>query len=292
MKRQRPTKHLLSLFIVALSFGSAHADEKLKGIACRSVHLWYPAPEATAFYNEVTVEQSADGSYFMVCGFHMGYFGIQELYDGRKVMLFSVWDPGNQNDPNSVKKERKVRVLHHADDVRVKRFGGEGTGGQSFFDFDWKLGDTYRFLVTASKDGERTAFTGWFFLPKEERWKKLVTFSTLAGGGLLKGCYSFVEDFRRNRISATKVRKAQFGAGWVLSTAGEWKPLDTSRFTADRNPVLNIDAGPHKDRFFLATGGDTKNATTELRQTIQAKTADRKVPEDLVRLLRTANQES
>src|SRR5262249_46367966 len=50
------------------------ADEKLKGIACRSVHLGYPAPEGTAFYNEVTVEASAPGTYFMVCGWSKGYF--------------------------------------------------------------------------------------------------------------------------------------------------------------------------------------------------------------------------
>ena len=31
--------------------------------------------------------------------------------------------------------------------------GGEGTGGQSFHDFDWKAGDTYRFLVTCEPDG-------------------------------------------------------------------------------------------------------------------------------------------
>ena len=43
------------------------ADEKLKDIACRSVHLSYPAPDGVAFYNEVAVEKSAVGSYFMVC---------------------------------------------------------------------------------------------------------------------------------------------------------------------------------------------------------------------------------
>jgi hypothetical protein len=43
--------------MVALAgFGTASADEKLKGIACRSVHLGYPAPTGRAFYNEVTVD--------------------------------------------------------------------------------------------------------------------------------------------------------------------------------------------------------------------------------------------
>ena len=69
--------------------------------AARSVHLGYPAPEAAVFYNELTVEQSVPGSYFMACGFSHGYFGIQELGDGKKVVIFSVWDPTKGDDPNA-----------------------------------------------------------------------------------------------------------------------------------------------------------------------------------------------
>ena len=80
-----------------------NADERLEGVACRSVHLHYPAGEGTAFYNEVTVDQSAPGTYFCACGWNKGYFGIQELGNGKKVVIFSVWD-SNQNDPKAVKK--------------------------------------------------------------------------------------------------------------------------------------------------------------------------------------------
>ena len=43
-------------------------------------------------------------------------------------------------------------MLYHADDVLAKRFGGEGTGGQSFFHYPWKVGQTYRFLVKADHE--------------------------------------------------------------------------------------------------------------------------------------------
>ena len=43
--------------------------------AARSVHLGYPASEAAVFYNEMTIEKSVPGSYFMACGFRHGYFG-------------------------------------------------------------------------------------------------------------------------------------------------------------------------------------------------------------------------
>ncbi len=270
---------------VALTL-SASADERLKGIACRSVHLAYPAPAGTVFYNEATVEKSADGTYFCACGFNRGYFGIQELASGKKLVIFSVWDPAAGDDPRKVPEEKRVKLHYKGDGVRVGRFGGEGTGGQSFFDYDWKTGQRYRFLVTSEPDGkDRTAYTGYFYLPGKKEWKKLVTFSTLSGGKPLGGYYSFVEDFRRNKVSATKVRKVEFGNGWVKTTEGEWVPLDKARFTADSNPVLNIDAGPvpKADRYFLATGGETENKTTTLREVMRRADGDRKPtpPDDL-----------
>ena len=258
----------------------APADEKLKGIACRSVHLGYPAPEGVAFYNEMAVEQSADGTYFMACGWGKGYFGIQELASGKKLVIFSVWDPTAGNDPKKVDPEKRVKMLHKDEAVRTGRFGGEGTGGQSFFDYDWKTGEAYRFLVTAKHDGDdRTAYSGYFFVPEKKEWKHLVTFSTPTRD-LLKGYYSFVEDFRRNKVSTTKTRKATFGNGWVKAAKGEWVNLEKARFTADANPVLNIDAGSVGKRWFLATGGEVENKTTKLKD-VMPREKDAAPPADL-----------
>jgi hypothetical protein len=257
---------------------AVRADERLKGIACRSVHLGYPAPDGLAFYNEVTIDRSAPGSYFMVCGWDKGYFGIQELGDGKKkLLLFSVWDSG-QNDPKAVSTDKRVKLLHKDDKVRIGRFGGEGTGGQSFFDYDWKIGQTYRFLVTARPDGERTQYAGWFYVPEERAWKHLVTFSTITGGKPLRGYYSFIEDFKRDRVSATKVRAAHFGNGWVRNKDGEWIPLTKARFTADRNPVVNINAALDGERFTLATGGDTKITDAKLNAILEAARKDNRTP--------------
>ena len=43
-----------SFVILASLVASTHADERLEGIACRSVHLSYPAEQGAAFYNELT----------------------------------------------------------------------------------------------------------------------------------------------------------------------------------------------------------------------------------------------
>ena len=253
------------------------ADERLKDIACRSVHLGYPAAEGVAFYNEVTIDRSAPGTYFMVCGWDKGYFGMQELGNGKKLLLFSVWDSG-QNDPKAVAADKRVQLLHKDAKVRIGRFGGEGTGGQSFFDYDWKTGQKYRFLVTAKADGERTQYAGWFHVPEEKAWKHLVTFSTLTGGKPLRGYYSFIEDFKRDRVSTKKVRSAHFGNGWIRGKDGEWKALTKARFTADRNPVTNINAALDGERFLLATGGNTTNKDVKLRAIIDLPPRDKRTP--------------
>ncbi len=274
------------LAILALVARPSFANEKLKGIACRSVHLNYPAPEGTVFYNEVTVGKSAAGTYFCVCGWGKGYYGIQEKADGKTLLIFSVWDPGAQNDPKAVKDEVRVKMLHQGKDVRVGRFGNEGTGGQSFYDYDWKVGQTLRLMVKAAPDGEtRTAYSGYFFHPEKKEWLHLVTFSTIAKGALLNGYYSFVEDFRRNKISATEERDALFGNGWVLNKEGKWVALEKARFTGDANPVTNINAKILKDRFYLGTGGEIKNDDTKLSESM---TMPRKAqpPEDVKEILK------
>jgi hypothetical protein len=269
---------LLMTLVIASAFTNlSPADERLKGIACRSVHLGYPGGKGAAFYNEVTVRQSAPGTYFMVCGWDKGYFGIQELGNGKKLMLFSVWD-SNQNNPNAVEKEKRTQLLHQDEGVRIGRFGGEGTGGQSFFDYDWKVGETYRFLVKAKINGQRTEYAGYFFVPETKAWKHLVTFSTLTGGRPLGGFYAFVEDFKRDRVSTTKARLAEFGNGWVMTEEELWVPLNRARFTADANPVTNINAGLAEDRFFLITGGDTENADAKLRDFIELPAESKQTP--------------
>ena len=120
---------LPSLLIAAFALASSAfaQTETQKPRAARSVHLWWPAPKSDTFINEMTVEQSTLGSYFMACGFSNGYFGIQELGDGRKVVLFSVWDPGNAQDlsakQDAVPQDQRVEVLHSDADVKVERFG-------------------------------------------------------------------------------------------------------------------------------------------------------------------------
>jgi len=270
----------------ACVLGGEDAKPKPPIRAARSVHLGYTIPppetgkaEVNAFYGEATVEKSTRGTYFMSCGFRTGYFGIQELGNGSKVVLFSVWDPGQQNDPNSVKAEERVKVLYEGEGVKVSRFGGEGTGGKSMFPFEWKLGETQRFLVTCKADGKSSTYTGYFYLPEKKEWKKLATFETTARTNHMMGLYSFVEDFRRDTKSIADERKARFGNHWVRTMDGKWRPIIKARFTGDGTQLENNDAGvsPEGD-FYLSTGGEIKR-TRELNSTIENKPKSTEPPQ-------------
>ena len=283
-----PTRPLL-LLILAISW---HAPARLSAVesiggsqpprAARSVHLQWTAPECKAFYIEMVVKQSTSGSYFMACGWNGGYFGIQELGAGRKVAILSVWDISKGDNPNAVKHEDRVEVLHEGQGVRIKRFGGEGTGGQCMLDWPWDIGQTNRFLVRASSAGGKTAFAGFIFDPKKQEWRHLVTFRR-PGTSALSGLYSFVEDFRRDGRSVGDVRQATFLNGWVETNDSGWQALSRARFTAssaDWEARDNINAGVAAHGWFLTTGGETKREVS-LNSTLTATSIPSNPPPDL-----------
>ena len=250
----------LGLLIVFLTIWHARAAERTGPRAARSVHWGWPAPDAEIFTTSMIVDHSVPGSYFMACGWNTGYFGIQELVNGKKVIIFSVWDPTKGDNPNAVRSEERVECLFNDPQMRIRRFGGEGTGGQCMGDFEWRLGETNRFLVRATVEGEKTTYTG--FVVQIRQWRKLVSFRTRTGGKPLKGVYSFVEDFRRDYKSAQEKRKARFGEGWVKTTSGDWVALARGRFTASDakwEARDSINAGLEGLWFYLQTGGETEN---------------------------------
>jgi hypothetical protein len=248
--------------------------------AARSVHLGWTAPEATEFHLAMTVQETTPGSYFMACGWNTGYFGIQELSKGDKIVLFSLWDPTKGDDAKAVPVERRVEVLNRHADAKIGRFGGEGTGAQCKYPYAWKTGETCRFLLRAAVDGEKTTIAAWFRPQEAKEWTPLATFRGITKGSPLKGLYSFVEDFRRDGKSVGERRRARYSDGWVRGTTGDWVPIVKGRFTADATPLDTIDAAVVDGGFTLATGGDLK-PSTPLKTTLVLPDAPRTPPADL-----------
>jgi hypothetical protein len=249
--------------------------------AARSVHLGYNNLVGDLFYNELVVEKSTDGSYFMACGWDTGYFGIQQLRGDKKVVIFSVWDPTVGDNPNAVKTEDRVEVLYSGPETRIKRFGGEGTGGQCMKDFNWKVGETNRFIIhakTETNDVRKTAYTA--YIQENGQWQKLATFRVQTKNEDMRGLYSFIEDFRRDKKSVHDERRAKFGNAWLREKSGDLKPITKARFTVSNatwESKENIDAGLSENWFYLATGGDIK-ASRELRSVIDLSSPPKEKP--------------
>lgn len=224
------------------------------GYAAPSVHLGYEVGgPCRAFSQTVQVQESARGSFFMVVGWSRGYFGLQELMDGSRTLICSLWDSSDH--------QKDALVEWKADGVRSGRFGGEGEGVQSFFSYDWKEGVDYRFELQVDVKGDRSHYTGWFFAPGQPGGQKLVTLSVPAKGDLILGPYSFVEDFQRDGRGPDLTRRAWFSPGQAWLADGTAVPARRARFTDDGNSDPRKDGGlvPDGSRFYLATGGTTKN---------------------------------
>lgn len=278
---------LTSALTLTLSFQASAkiSGEELAKRQCRSVHLGYQkvVDDAAAAYVEVAVTESAPGTYFCALGFSKGYLGMQELASGKKVMIFSVWEPNHGQNAKNVPEDQRAKLIRKGEGVRTARFGGEGTGGQSFFDYDWKIGEKVQFFVKAKvMNPTTTRYTGFFYDNNRKQWQLMTEFQTITKGERLgNGLYSFVEDFRRNYESTKITRTANYTNGWAAGKSGDWKPMLNSRFTADPTPSKHIDAGPIAKGFFLKTGGETEMSTSMLWSSMKRDDQNDKLPKGL-----------
>jgi hypothetical protein len=227
-----------------------------------SVHLNYPLPKGTEaqwFYNELTPELDPPATYYQACGFARGYFGIQVISATERHIIFSVWDAGNEGvDRSKVTDENRVKLLAKGEGVVARDFGNEGTGGHSHLVYPWKTNQTQRFIVTAKADGaDATIYSGYYFFAERERWGHIASFRAPRDGKLLRGLYSFVEDFNGN--TGHLRRLCEFGNQWIKTPAGQWVELTTAHFTHDATggrDRRDFAAGiTPEGRFYLSNGG-------------------------------------
>jgi hypothetical protein len=236
-----------------------------------SVHLNYtmPADENIEwFYNEVTVPEKQDviGSYFMANGFGEGYFGMQVNSEKERRILFSVWSPFHTDDPKAIPKDKQIIMLKKGTDVHTGEFGNEGSGGQSYLKYDWKAGNTYKFLLQGKPSGDSTTtYTAYFFAPEVAQWKLIASFKRPKTHTYLKRFHSFLENFIPEMGDTG--RKVYFGNQWIRNASGQWTELNQAKFTADatarKGYRLDYAGGKDKNYFFLKNCGFF-NETTQI----------------------------
>lgn len=230
-----------------------------------SVHLRYPIADTTrliSFYNEITIPENADivHSYYMSNGFARGYFGIQVNSENERRVIFSVWDAGNEAVSRSkVADSNKVKLLAKGDGVFADDFGNEGTGGHSHWVYPWKSGITYKMLVTALTDSasQTTTYTGYFFVPEQQKWKLIASFRAPKDGRPLRNLYSFNENFVG--VNGQLQRTAYFGNQWGQRENGTWIELTNAKFSYDATGKagdrIDFGAGMEAGMFYLWNGG-------------------------------------
>lgn len=256
----QPAGDLTGLQLDGTAMEGAHFNLEERRNAA-SVHLSYPVPAGThiaAFYSEVTAVEDPTATFYMACGWHRGYFGMQVNSPSERRIIFSVWDSGGEaNDRKNVAEENRVTLLGKGDGVFSGDFGNEGTGGHSHLKYPWKTGQTQRFLVTAQPTNQTfTVFSGYYFHPDSRAWMLISSWRAPKEGGWLKRPHGFSENFWGS--SGHLVRKALYGNQWIQTDAGNWIELTTASFSHDptgKAHRLDRFMGVEDGRFFLSHGG-------------------------------------
>jgi hypothetical protein len=208
-----------------------------------SVHLNYQLPEKVEpewFYNELTVPVGEDviGSYFMANGFGQGYFGIQVNSSTERRILFSVWSPFVTDDPKSIPESHQIKMLRKGQGVYTGEFGNEGSGGQSYLKYNWKAGNTYKFLLRGIPTADSTTtYTAYFFAPELDQWQLIASFKRPKTHTYLSRLHSFLENFIPQM--GDKERKVLFNNQWICDTKGNWTELNKASFTTDNTGRVN-----------------------------------------------------
>jgi len=256
----KPFGDLDALVLDGPALAKAHFNLKPRRNAA-SVHLAYPVEKGAkvqAFYCEMTGIEEPLWTYYMACGWHRGYFGMQINSPTERRIIFSVWDSGNEAiDRNKVEAENRVRLMGKGEGVYAGDFGNEGTGGHSHLKFMWKTGEKQRFIVTAEPTDEtHTIYSGYYFRPDTKQWMLISSWKAPKEGGYMRGLYSFSENF--GGANGHVLRKARYGNQWIRTAEGKWIELTTASFSHDvtgradrRDRFMGLEDG----EFFLSHGG-------------------------------------
>ena len=256
----QPFGDLEALVLDGPAIEKAHFNLKPRRNAA-SVHLFYPeakGKQVQAFYCEMTGIEEPIWTYYMACGWHRGYFGMQVNSPTERRIIFSVWDSGNEAiDRDKVAGENRVRLMGKGEGVYAGDFGNEGTGGHSHLKYLWKTGEKQRFIVTAEPTDEtHTVYSGYYFHPDKKQWMLISSWKAPKEGGYMRGLYSFSENF--GGANGHVLRKALYGNQWIRTAEGQWLELTTAGFSHDptgKADRLDRFMGLEGGQFFLAHGG-------------------------------------
>src|SRR5699024_1393181 len=173
-------------------------------------------------------------------------------------VLFSVWSPYDTNNPKEVPKDQRIKLVKKGGGVHAGKFGNEGSGGQSYLQYHWEAGNTYKFLLHGKPNGDgSTTYTAYFYAPEKEKWKLIASFKRPQTNTWLTRFHSFLENFIPSQGNIS--RMVYFDNQWMRTQQGQWIELTRARFTADNTARkgyrMDYAGGVEEGHFYLKNCG-------------------------------------
>jgi hypothetical protein len=236
-----------------------------------SVHMHFERPSSaqqpTWYYNQVVPTSSTSATYFATNTHGYGYAGIQQGdKDNTKghQAICSIWDQSSG----------KAVTEKCGSGVTCKDFGGEGTGRQAIWKFQWKMGKRYAFaLHRIPLANGQVRNICWFYASELKSsypggWKHIATHRsgraqhnpiTFGDAG------SFLEAF--GPTNTQDKRQGTFGPAYYKGNTGKWYQSRRAHFSKNCNhptqpiacaPYLGAGLNSKKERLYMGTGGNKK----------------------------------
>ena len=210
-----------------------HSDQaavsyKAGWLSSPSVHLsnWRnsksDAPKGAVYdwcYQEVMMPATSDiiGTYVMSLGVLSGYMGIQmngydENGQSKHEVLYSMWDDGSTDEDPDLPMYCRASVVDHDPKATVNRFGGEGTGMQTYYrGHHWECGTYVQFLtncrpetatyttvvngVEQTHTQQNMLVSTWFNAQDGKGWQYMSTLRLPNNNRYFDSWYSFLENY-------------------------------------------------------------------------------------------------
>lgn len=224
-------------------------------------------PTATAFYSELTIQQTAPQSSFVVEGFGHGTVAFQQYDDSDDPRLALVVTIDNPLKGSVAVADEHAIATYANPLVQVNQQAKGQSGAVIRLPLAWRPNTTYRVLLTAAVTGAYTEYSPYlFFTPAGAagpRWVQLATVRRATQDRGIFRPYALAEDTARTPQSATEVRQVRIGNSWIYLDSRRWLPLTVAKFTGQAKPGGSdaFDASAATGGFGLTTGGNTVNET-------------------------------
>ena len=133
----------------------------------------------------------------------------------------------------------QVKMLRRGENVHIWEFGNEDPSYQSYLRYNWKAGNTYKFLTQIKPTGDgSTIYTSYFYATDENKWLLIASFSRPQTDTYYKRAHSFLENFSPDQGYIT--RKVYFGNQWYRTKSGKWIAGENSSFTNDATAQAGV----------------------------------------------------